>query len=70
MEEQPKVSHSHRNVTYAADSLWKIWADLQDVSLRGAEDGYRAVRFFGIVVQVRVVLRIVIMESEAHVAYR
>ena len=68
-EEQAEVCHSHSYIVYTANSLWKFGTNLQDVCLSGAEDRYRTIRFFRIAVQIRVVLRVIVVESEsaAHV---
>ena len=56
--------HAHRHIVHPADGLRQLRPHVQDMRLRGAEDGDGAILFLRVVVQVGVVLRALIVESE------
>ncbi len=59
-----EVSHPKRHIVDASDSLRKLGAYLQEVRLRGAEDGDGAVDLLGVLMEVGVVVRAVVVEAE------
>ena len=63
-EEDAEVSHPKRHIVDASDSLRELGAYLQEVSLRGAEDGDGAIDLLGVLMEVGVVVRAVVVEAE------
>ena len=63
-EEDAEVAHAHCHVSDVSDGMRQSLSYLDDVGLRGAEDGNWAIRLLAIFMQIWVVVGIVVMEAE------
>ena len=63
-EEDAEIAHAECDVGDVTYGMRQILSYLDDVGLRGAEDRYRAIRLFSILMQIWIMIGMVIMETE------
>ena len=69
-QEHTEISHAISYISDVSDSIRKPGTNLQQMGLRGTEDRDRTPRLMTVVVEIRVVIRTVIMETESLSQFR